>query len=199
MSRANCFAAAVPVSTTVAITGTRPAAASIAAATTRRFSSGASVAFSPSEPSITIPEAPLAIIRSARPAHRILLCVDGSDDARAATLVLAGFTWIPGREVIVLSVSDGRTEPRRAITEAVAVLEAAGARTYPCRREALRHSLAFDVRATILDVVGQRDPDLVALGTRGLGLGQRLLHGSVTAAVSHRASCSVLAVPSRAA
>jgi nucleotide-binding universal stress UspA family protein len=140
------------------------------------------------------PPAPLAIIRSGRPARRILLCCDGSDHARAAVAALAAMPWIAGCGVTVLGVSHGDTRLGPVLTEAAAIVEQAGARPELCRREALTHRRGFDVRATVLDVIHDRDPDLVALGTRGLGLGHRLLAGSVATAVAHHAPCSVLTV-----
>jgi nucleotide-binding universal stress UspA family protein len=140
------------------------------------------------------PPAPLAIIRSGRPARDLLLCFDGSDDARAAVDTLAALPWIAGCRVTVLGVDHGDTRLDTVITEAAAVLERAGARPILCHRKAAYHAVAFDVRATILDVIHAEDPDLVALGTRGLGLGRRLLAGSVALAVAHHAPCSVLTV-----
>jgi len=97
--------------------------------------------------------APLVIIRSARPTRRVLLCVDGSPDAREATRVLAAMPWITGVTVLVLSVDDGRIRPHAAIEQAQALLLAAGAVPQPSIRESLRHSVSFNVRSTVLEVL----------------------------------------------
>jgi nucleotide-binding universal stress UspA family protein len=138
------------------------------------------------------PPAPLAIIRSARPTRRVLLCVDGSPDAGEATRVLAGMPWISGVTVVVLSVDDRRIRPHSAIEEAQAVLLAAGADPEPRIRESLRHSVSFNVRSSVLELLEREPVDLVALGARGLGLGHHVLRGSTAAAVAHHARCSVL-------
>jgi nucleotide-binding universal stress UspA family protein len=140
------------------------------------------------------PPAPLAIIRSGRPARRILLCFDGSDHARAAVDTLAAMPWIAGCRVTVLGVSHGDTRLGPVLADAAAIVERVGAHPHLCRREALTHPARFDVRATIMDVIHDQDPDLVALGTRGLGLGHGLLAGSVATAVAHHAPCTVLTV-----
>ena len=138
------------------------------------------------------PPAPLAIIRSARPTRRVLLCVDGSADAREATRVLAAMPWIGGATVVVLSVDDGRIRPHGAIQEAQAVLQAVGAEPEPRIRESLGHSVSFNVRSTVLELLEGEPVDLVVLGARGLGLGHHILRGSTAAAVAHHAPCSVL-------
>jgi nucleotide-binding universal stress UspA family protein len=55
----------------------------------------------------------------------------------------------------------------------------------------LPHTAVFDVRSTILDVIGEETPDLVAMGTRGLG-GLRRVLGSTARAVIDHSPCSVL-------
>ncbi len=136
------------------------------------------------------PPAPLIVIRSARPTRRVLLYVDGSVDALDAARVLAALPWIAGVEVVVLSVDDGSTRLLAAIEAAQALLRAAGAATEPMTRESLGHPSSFNLRSTILGVIDHECVDLVALGARGLA--HSVLRGSIAAAVTHHAVCSVL-------
>ncbi len=51
----------------------------------------------------------------------------------------------------------------------------------------------------ILDVAEEVHADLIVVGSRGLGLGRRLLQGSVSTKVAHHAPCSVMIVHSTTA
>ncbi len=144
------------------------------------------------------PPAPLAVIRSARPTRRLLVCVDGSAAAHEAAVMLSRLPWIGDCRVVVLGVvaSGPDREPvERGITQAVEALELAGAACERQMRGALRGTYTFDVRSTILDLIEEEQPDLVVTGTRGLGGVQRLMLGSTASPIVHHAPCSTLVVP----
>jgi nucleotide-binding universal stress UspA family protein len=82
-----------------------------------------------------------------------------------------------------------------ASERAVEVLQPTGADTTTELRGALRGTHASDVRSVILDAVDELVPDLVVVGTRGLGRLQRMVLGSTATAVVRHAPCSVLVVP----
>jgi nucleotide-binding universal stress UspA family protein len=60
--------------------------------------------------------------------------------------------------------------------------------------KATPHLAATDGADAILNVAEEIDADLVVVGSRGLGLGSRVFHGSVSTKVAHHAPCSVLIV-----
>lgn len=138
------------------------------------------------------PLTPLVVVRSARRTEHVLLCVDGSIHAQHAVEALTRLPWIGDTRVTLLGVEDGRAEAERGVTAAAEVLEAHGvSRVSRVLMGALPHTAVFDVRSTILDVIGEETPDLVAMGTRGLG-GLRRVLGSTARAVIDHAPCSVL-------
>lgn len=139
------------------------------------------------------PLAPLTIIRSGRRTQRILLCVDGSSHAQQAAQTLAELPWIADCDITVLGVRGGHTEAERGVEEAAALLHARGIKLLGRRlTESITQTAAFDVRSTILDTIATDQPDLVAMGTRGLGGIRRMVLGSTASAVVHHATCSVL-------
>ncbi|NJK59218.1 MAG: universal stress protein [Oscillatoriales cyanobacterium SM2_1_8] len=50
------------------------------------------------------------------------------------------------------------------------------------------------VRETLCQIAAQEHPDILAIGSRGLGSAERLLLGSVSDYVVHHAPCPVLVV-----
>lgn len=73
------------------------------------------------------------------------------------------------------------------VDDAVHVLRSHGVR-------AVGHAVAASGADAILDVAERVGADLVVVGSRGHGLGRRLLRGSVSTKVSHHAPCSVMIV-----
>jgi nucleotide-binding universal stress UspA family protein len=141
--------------------------------------------------------------RSARTARsgpiRLLVGVDGSQDARAAISAVAGRAWPAGTECRVLTVADVRMrtslalclppgEPRlhaqRLADEAAETLRAAGlVTTAVAKDEEAARSLVHEAEAF--------GADCIFVGARGLGRVERFLLGSVSASVAMRASCTV--------
>jgi nucleotide-binding universal stress UspA family protein len=62
--------------------------------------------------------------------------------------------------------------------------------------EAEEHAVAKSGADAILDVADELDADLVVVGSRGHGVGRRVLRGSVSTKVAHHAPCNVLIVHS---
>ena len=82
--------------------------------------------------------------------------------------------------------------------EAAAVLHAGGVRLLGRRlTDSIPNTAAFDVRSVILDTIAEEEPELVAMGTRGIGGLRRMLLGSTASAVVHHAPCSVLVAHAR--
>lgn len=141
------------------------------------------------------PLAPVVVVRSARPTREVLLCVDGSVHAHQAARTLAGLPWIRDCRITVLGVRGGHAEAERGVEDAAAMLHLHDVRLLGRRlTEAIPQTATFDVRSTILDTIADLEPDLVAMGTRGLGGIQRTILGSTASAVVHHAPCSVLIV-----
>ncbi len=139
------------------------------------------------------PAVPLAVVRSGRPTHRVLLCTDGSPHARRAAATLAALPWIAACRVTVLGVRTGREDVDRGIEEASALLRAAGAEPNPQVIEGEHLPTGRgDVRALILGEIEAAEIDLVALGTAGESGLRRAVLGSTASAVVHHAPCSVL-------
>ena len=141
------------------------------------------------------------------PIHALLIPVDGSSHSdRALTWAIdlarkysASLTVL---SVVPLSAADygGMAYVPQSAWEAQAtyfrqVAERAGARA----REAGISSVTVkvlegSVAGGILDYIADHAPDLVVIGSRGLGTGTRVLLGSVSDALVHHASCPVLVV-----
>lgn len=144
------------------------------------------------------PLAPLAVIRSARPTRQVLLCVDGSVHAQRATETLAGLPWIDDIHVTILGVTDGDAEVERGVEDAARLLESRDITSAHKRlTAAIPQTATFDVRSTILDTIAEDTPDLVVMGTRGVGGIRRTVLGSTAGAVLHHAPCSVLIARAR--
>ena len=144
------------------------------------------------------PLTPVVIVRSARRVQRVLLCVDGSAHAQRAAQTLARLPWIGDCEVTILGVHGGHAEAERGMDEAAAVLHAGGIKLLGRRLiDSIPNTATFDVRSVILDTIAEEEPELVAMGTRGIGGLRRMLLGSTASAVVHHAPCSVLVAHAR--
>ena len=130
------------------------------------------------------PPAPLAIIRSASPVRRALVCIDGSRHAQAAAQTFGEFPWAPDAEVFVVNVDDGRATTD-GVADAVATLDRVGI-------AATVNAIEGNPTDMILDQIDLLKPDLVVLGTRGLTGWNRIRLGSTAGMVVHAAHCSIL-------
>jgi nucleotide-binding universal stress UspA family protein len=125
--------------------------------------------------------------------------VDGSRDAEAAVSAVAARTWPPGSTVLLVTAIDPvmatgavnaqasahTAESIQGINEAsVRRLSDAGLAVTPLVKEG-------DPRRILVQEAKRLEADCIFLGARGLRGVERLLLGSVSAAVAARARCSV--------
>jgi|SRR5919204_5140648 nucleotide-binding universal stress UspA family protein len=132
--------------------------------------------------------------------------VVGYDDSPAAKRALERAVELAqafGSQVIVTSVapvavSPGRTEgaidPTDPPSEHAAELKAAGEQLAAAGVQAELVPAVGHPAETITELAEQRGADLIVVGTRELGVLQRLLGQSVSEGVLHRADCDVLIV-----
>jgi nucleotide-binding universal stress UspA family protein len=131
---------------------------------------------------------------------KIVVGYDGSDGAKRAldrAITLAGDN---GR-ITVVGAAETRARP--GITEGARLDPSEIERRRKDLEEAKAHLAARGVDAETLEAQGDpgdvilnraKDADLVVVGSRGLNPIQRLLLGSVSTKVVHRAECDVLVV-----
>ncbi len=131
------------------------------------------------------PPAPMLIARRGRGTRSVVLCADGSSHAAVAAATLAGMAWIRDVEVTIVTVDDGAIDVAEAYSQVAERFAETGAQI--ARRET-------DGSPTheLLAVIEELEPDLVALGTRGLTGTKRVRVGSTANAIAHSVDCSVL-------
>jgi nucleotide-binding universal stress UspA family protein len=129
----------------------------------------------------------------------IVLGYDGSESAkraleRAAQLAKAFSARVMVTSVAPLLVSAGYVDPvdppeehQAQLAEAKALLAEAGV-------EADVRLAAGVAPEAIVHVAEEAYADMIVVGTRELGFFERILHGSVSDGVEHRAHCDVLIV-----
>jgi nucleotide-binding universal stress UspA family protein len=144
--------------------------------------------------------------RAANSPVRILIGFDGSENARAAVRVVASRAWPAGTSVRVVTAVDLRLATmvpaarvidlmvnendetewvRRSVERAAADLCSAGLTAEPVVRE------PADAKRLLVEEAEGWGADCIFVGARGHGGWERLLLGSVSAAVAARAHCSV--------
>ena len=131
------------------------------------------------------PVAPLVIVRHAQQVRSVVLCTDGSRHAQRVTGALADLPWLDQLRVTVLAVDDRRCDVDQASTMAAEQLQRGGATVDVL----VVHGKPTDA---IMQHLDSAQPDMVALGTRGLTGLHRLRVGSTAAAVARAAACSAL-------
>jgi nucleotide-binding universal stress UspA family protein len=145
---------------------------------------------------------------------KILVCYDGSPDAKAAVNVVGHL--FDGSTAVVCTVWDGLSDVvgRAASGLAVASLDfeaidhARELAARACAKEGTGHARAAGMPAsalavrraepiskTILDQAAEVGADLIVLGSRGLSDAKAAVVGSVSRAVLHDADRPVLVVP----
>ena len=149
------------------------------------------------------PAAPTVLVRGGHRTRRIVLAHDGSPDARAAEDAVAALPWAGDAEVVVVSVSDHKTQAD-PITEA-AVTRLAG-KVGQVQAQVLAPDelqVFYRPRDLVLDALTHWRADLVAMGARGVSawdsmneMGLRRA-GSTASAIAHHAPCSVMLAKAR--
>jgi nucleotide-binding universal stress UspA family protein len=119
-----------------------------------------------------------------------MLCVDGSVHAQLAAQTLARMPWIGQTSITILGICNGAPYVERGAAEAAELLSPFRAQVRLV--DAVHDTATSDVRSNIFDAIDVEQPDLVALGTRGVGRLHRMVLGSTASAVVHHAPCSVL-------
>jgi len=140
---------------------------------------------------------------------RILVGVDGSEGSAAAIRWASRLALTAGAEVVAVHVIDRSADDVRPLGLPRAILNEADWREAveheldaawcgPLARAGVRHRTRVvegQPGPRLAEVAGQEHADLVVTGHRGLsGLGE-LLHGSVSAYLTHHAPCPVAVVP----
>jgi nucleotide-binding universal stress UspA family protein len=131
------------------------------------------------------PPSPTAVIRSASPTRRVLICTDGSAHAGSALEAFIRLPWAPSTHVDVLAVEDGRSDASGGAHEAATMLRGAGI-------EPVVHVTRGKPTRQILDHVDSLDSQLLVFGTRGLSGWERLRLGSTAGHLVRAASCNTL-------
>lgn len=131
------------------------------------------------------PASPLVVARQPGPVRRVLVTTDGSGDARRAIDALAGFPWLEGVAIRVVTVAERRVDTRSALDGAADLLAGSGAEV---------DTATIEGRPTpaIVSQIDSYEPDLTVMGARGHGRMRRLLLGSTTAAVAGSVDRSIL-------
>ena len=146
--------------------------------------------------------------RAAAHPLRLLIATDGSPDAEATVAAVAGRVWPPGSEARLLCVLDTIMEIKPAQGEPAIMrwVEAGNEEDIELLRKTLEPSaeklrkagLSVEVitaegnpKSAIVEEASQWDSDSIFIGAKGIRGIDRLLLGSVSAAVAARAHCTV--------
>ena len=144
---------------------------------------------------------PVAIVRGRpRKTGRVIVAIDGSSGSRAALRFLSIVGLKDDSRVIVMHVvpdaaGGGASRSRRA--DAQTLVQDGVARLQGSRRSVDRLITQGDAAREIVKAARIRDVDLVVVGARGLRTLGRLLLGSVSETVLHRADRPVIIVRER--
>jgi nucleotide-binding universal stress UspA family protein len=140
---------------------------------------------------------PVAVVRGRpRQVRNVMVASDGSEGSRAALRFLSIFELVRESRVLLLHVVqefDNDRPERRADAAAVLAEAAKVLVPHPVERVVVEGDPARQIVAS----ARRRDVDLVVLGARGLGAIGRLLLGSVSETVLHRANLPVMIVRDR--
>jgi len=147
---------------------------------------------------IDMPTAPTVIVRGGHRTQRVLLAHDGSRHAMAAERAILAMPWAAGLEVRVLSISDGTSDAQQVTDEARERLQGHVAAVDAVVVGPDDLEVFYRPRDVILRHVADWNPDLVAIGSRGMtrweSLNEAALFraGSTATGVANQATCSVL-------
>lgn len=128
---------------------------------------------------------------------RILLAVDGSENAARAVEAVKGRRWPAGSEIKIITCVGPHLEKREpavitGVTSPIAEMQeeiARGLRSVGL--EVITRVSLEDPKRAIVDEAESWGADSIFIGSRGLGRVSRFFLGSVSTAVTARAHCSV--------
>jgi len=141
---------------------------------------------------IQCPHTPVVVARDEGPTRTILVCVDGSPHADAVVDLLVTLPWIANTSATVLAVVEKDNDIRERARAAADRLVAAGAKVDMRIEDPDKPISVSHAQTTVHYVINETKPDLIAMGTRGLGGMQRLLLGSLAGSVVRHSGRSVL-------
>ena len=127
----------------------------------------------------------LGVQREARPIHRILVAYDGSSRSQDALEIAIGMAKHRGREIVLLTVDDGRKGREEAYKKARKQLEEAQVLFTSIYRSG-------HVAQVILDVAEETHSDLIAMGAYGHTSFLGILFGSSVDDVMRRTHLPIL-------
>ena len=145
------------------------------------------------------PKGPLVIVRDASPVRSVVVAVDGSSDAMAATQALSDMPWISACTCEVVTVTDAGVNAQPLCDQAAEVLSRAGAAVSTRVLEVDAWHTGLSPATLILRHVHAVKPDLVVMGTQGRTGLARLWFGSVAGAVAQHAETNVMLCHAKAA
>lgn len=143
---------------------------------------------------IQAPSAPVVIARQICKVEQVILAVDGSSHAQAATDMVGSMPWAHQVAVTVMCVDAGDGHGAGFAQEAIKRLEGkvrSLEAVVPVPRDI---DITVNVRHSIEEHINQNPCQLVVMGTQGLHGLKRLYLGSVASHVTHHVESSVLLV-----
>lgn len=143
---------------------------------------------------IKTPVAPVVIARQICTVEEVILAVDGSHHARAATALLGDMPWVGQVKVTVITVDEGGGHGTRSAQDATTYLEGKAGSIETVVSVPNQMDITFNVRNMLEEYIDKNPCQLVVMGTEGLS-GLKLLRvGSVSSHVIHHVDASVLLV-----
>jgi nucleotide-binding universal stress UspA family protein len=140
------------------------------------------------------PNTPLLIAKQTSVVKDVLVCVDGSPHADAAVALLTKFPWISQTHITVLAAVEKDNDIRERARAAAENLQKTGADVNVQIVLPDPLAVAINPRVTIQEFAERLNPQLIAMGTKGLTGLPRLKVGSVASAIAHHSVSSVLLV-----
>lgn len=113
-----------------------------------------------------------------------------------AVHVVAGYHPISSGEMMHLAreIPGEFTDALTADAPGTNVVDEAKHKLQAMQLDVVEHAVPASGADAILEVAENVDADLIVVGSRGHGVGRRLLRGSVSTKVAHHAECDVLIV-----
>lgn len=143
---------------------------------------------------IQAPCAPVIVARQSCKVEDVVLAVDGSSHAQAATELLGEMPWAKQAKVTVISVDEGNGQGARSARDAATYLEGKVGSVQSVVTIPSDMDITFNVRYSLDEYIDKNPCQLVVMGTQGLRGVNRLRVGSVASHVAHHVDSSVFLV-----